>query len=289
MILKHYLFRAAKDPLNFIMLILFPLVMVAVFITTSTHGVPFDLREYNGFCLQASGMLAFNVLFFQYFCGMIVTDYLYSEFRTDMRWRIMATPKPFSHFILSAVGASIIISAINGAVVLTAARFLFNAYFNIPVTIISLIGLSIFVTLFGVLCFLLFPKKSTTTAVIMVFAFSQMVALNFSLISMAPFGELGIDSLLPIGAASNAINYASGTLFSLNTPEIYIENAIAQYGPAYADSIIARVEAIDSIWELGYNMFGSDMRLAFVNLGILAGLIATVLIAVIVVGKVRKI
>jgi len=263
MILKHYLLRTAKDPLNFVMLILFPFVMLAIFITTSVQGVPFELRDVNGFCLQASGMLAFNVLFFQYFGGMLVTDFLYAEFRTDMRWRLMATPKSINTFILSAIGASMIIGAINGAIVLIAARFIFNAYFNIPFTIIALAGMSIFVTLFGVLCFMFFPKKGTTTAVIMVFAFAQMLALNFNLIPMAPFGEIGAASFLPLIAASNAINYTSGMWAQSIDPDLGFAG--------------------------GFTLLGTDMNMALIHLGILGGLIVVALVAVLVVGRVRKI
>lgn len=289
MILKHYLVRTAKDPLNFGMLIAFPFVMLAIFISTSTQGVPFELRQLNGFCIQASGMLAFNVLFFQYFGGMLVTDYLYSELRTDMRWRLMATPKPLNNYIFSAIGASIVIGAINGAIVLIAARFIFDAYFNIPVTIIALVGMSIFVTLFGVLCFLIFPKKGTTTAVIMVFAFAQMLALNFGMIDMPAFGEIGLASFLPLGAASAAMNYSSGMWVSLFTPETYIENAIATYGVEYAATLAERVQSIGSLWELGFTQFGIDMTRAYTHLAILGGLIVVTLVVVLIVGKVRKI
>lgn len=263
MILKHYLIRTLKDPMNFVMLILFPFVMLTIFITTSRGIVPFELREYNGFCLQATGMLAFNVLFFQYFGGMLVTDFLYLEFRTDMRWRLMAVPKSFKSFVLAAIGASIIVGAINGAVVLVAARYIFNAYFNIPITIIALMGMSIFVTLFGVLCFQIFPKKGTTTAVIMVFAFSQMLALNFGMIPAPEIGEIGVISFLPIGAASRAMDYASGMMATFNNPELRFEG--------------------------GMTMLGADMSASFTHLGILGGFIAAALIAVLIVGRVRKI
>ncbi|MCL2427128.1 MAG: hypothetical protein FWD05_12430 [Oscillospiraceae bacterium] len=263
MILKHYLSRIAKDPINFLMLILFPLVMLTIFITTSIQGVPFELRSYNGFCIQATSMLAFNVLFFQYFGGMIVTDFLYSEFRTDIRWRLMATPKSLKSFILSAIGASIIIGAINGAIVLVVARFVFNAYFNIPITVIALLGMSAFVTLFGVLCFQIFPKKGTTTAVIMVFAFAQMLAINFGMIPAPELGEIGVVNFLPLGAASMAMNYAGGMMITLNNPELG--------------------------FEAGITMFGVDMNMVLINLGILGGLIVAALAAVIIVGRKRKI
>jgi len=263
MILKHYLYRTAKDPLNFIMLILFPFVMLSIFIASNRAGLPFELRAFGNYCLQATNMLAFNVLFFQYFCGMIVTDFLYLEFRTDMRWRLMATPKPFRSYVLSAIGASIVVSIINGVIVLTAARFIFNAYFNIPITIAALLGLSIFVTLFGVLCFMVFPKKGTTTAVIMVFAFAQMLALNFGMIPLPGFGEVGVGSFLPLIAATRAMQHADGMMFIFSNPEVG--------------------------WEGGVTMLGTDMGTTFAHLGILAGLVAVVLVAVIIVGKRRKI
>jgi len=283
MILKHYLIRTAKDPMNFLMLILFPFVLTSVFITTSIMGVDFGLRSYNGFCLIATGMLAFNVLFFQYFGGMLVTDYLYFEFRTDMRWRLMATPKPLRSFILAAIGASIVIGAVNGAIVLVAARFIFNTYFNIPITIIALMGMSVFVTLFGVLCFQLFPKKGTTTAVIMVFAFAQMFGLNFGMIPNPELGELGIASFLPLGAASMAMNYASGMIATINSPEMYVELHGA------TDAVVARLEGMETAWERGFTLWGQDMSMAYTHLGILGGLIAVALIAVVIIGKVRKI
>ena len=263
MILKHYLLRTVKDPLNLGMLILFPLAMIFVFTFTATSQIDEVFRTINGYCVIATGNLMFNVFFFQYFSGMIVTDFLYNEFRTDMRWRLMATPKSFNSFIFAAIGASIIVSFFNGAVVFVFARFVLNAYFDIVMTSLALIVLATFVTLFGVMCFLIFPKKGTTTAVIMVFAFAQMLMLNFNMIPFPEFGEIGPASFLPVVAAARVAEYAGDMSVRLINPEIG--------------------------WEAGFDMLGYDMRASFTSLGILVGLTVIVGIVVLVLGRKRKI
>jgi len=193
---------------------------------------------------------------------MLVSDYLYRDFRSDMRWRLMASPQPFSRFVISAIVSSIFVSMINGTLVLTAARFIFDAYFNIPMMIAVLLGMSVFVTLFGVLLFMICQKKGTSTAVIMVFAFAQMLMINFGMITFPPPGEIGIANFLPIVAGTRALEYASGMRVELH-PELS--------------------------WLGGFTELGTDMPMAFANLGILAALVALALVAVIIVGRKRKI
>jgi len=262
MILKHYLLRTIKDPMNLVMLILFPIAMISIFTVTSTTIIPAELRTLNGFDIVGTNNLLFNALFFQFFCGMIVTDFLYYEFRTDMRWRLMATPKPLSRFIISAIVASIIISIINGVVVLSFGRFVFNAYFNIPMMMIVLLTTAIFVTLVGVLCFLVFPKKGTTTAVIMVVAFAQMLVLNFNMLTVAS-DRFAIGNFLPVIAGVLALDFSGGMMIQ------FIDPAIA--------------------WEGGFTELGRDMSRAFAHLAILAGWAVVTGIAVAILGRKRKI
>jgi len=267
MIFRNYFMRVVKDPLNFGMLIAFPLVMITVFITATTtgdNGVPFYLRAFNEtYCLVATGNLLFNAMFFQYFAGMIVTDFLYLDFRSDMRWRLMASPKKFTSFIFSAIMASIAVAALNGVVVVAFTRLVFNAYFPILMTIVAISGMAIFVTLFGVLCFLLIPNKGTTTATIMVFAFAQMLAFNFNLLPFPEINSIGVASFLPIVAAVRSIDHFGNMMFEFNNPDIG--------------------------WVGGITMLESYNSTAFIHLGILGGLVAVTLIAVLIVGRKRKI
>jgi len=263
MILKNYLLRTVKDPLNFGMLIVFPIVMITIFITTSRADIPAELRLIGGYCTVATNMLFFNALFFQYFCGLIVTDFLYLDFRSDMRWRLMASPQPFRKFIFSAIIASIIVSMVNGAIVLTFGRFVFDAYINVPMMVTVLLGMGIFTTLLGVLFFLIFPKKGTTTAAVMIFAFAQMLALNFNMISIPGVGEVGVAFLLPLVAAVRVLEYTGGMVIQFNDPDLG--------------------------WLGGFTRLDTDFSMALVPLGFLAGLVVAVLIAVIIVGRKRRI
>jgi len=200
-----------KDPMNFIMLILFPIVMISV--TTLSGNVEGTDHIRNGFDLFATSQTTFNALFFQFFCAMIVTDLLYLEFRSDMRWRIMATPIPFSRFVRAGIIASIIVSIINGALVFSFGRFVLNAHLhNLFISSITLLTLAMFLTFLGVLLFMLIPNKSTTTAIIMVFAFAQLLPVQFNMISIE-LGSVGIASFLPVVAANNAMMY-SGIMIS---------------------------------------------------------------------------
>jgi len=117
--------------------------------------------------------------------------------------------------------------------------------------------------LVGVLFFLIFPKKGTTTAAIMIFAFAQMVILNFNMIPLPQFGEMAPASFFPIVAGTNAISNAGDKLFRFVDPDL--------------------------AWEGGIELLGTDMSSAYAHVGILAGLTIAVLIAVIIVGRKRKI
>jgi len=251
--------RTLKDPLNFIMLIAFPLAMVSIMVAAFNAELPASV-EYllGGFNPSATGNLTFNAIFFLFFSGMIVTDYLYAEFRSDMRWRLMATPKRFSSFVSAAIIASMIVTLINAVIVLTFGRFVLNAHLhNIFITGATVFVMAIFVTLFGVLIFLLVPKKSTCTAVMMAFAFIQMLPIQFGILDIER-GVIGIANFVPVVAAVQALQY-SGTKV-LN----------------FEDGAVV-------------GLFEPDMNRALIHLGIVVGYTVVLGIAVAVLGKVRKI
>ena len=260
MILAHYVLRTIKDRMNFIMGIAFPSVMILI-MTMAANANTNGLNIIDGFNISATTNTTFNAIFFMFFGGMWVTDFLYLEFRSDLRWRLMAAPVPFRKFVLGAIGASMIITAMNTVVVLLFGRFILDAYLhNIFVTSATLILLAVFVTMFGVLCFLLIPKKSTTTAILLASAFVQLLPLQFGMISLDR-GVISAGSFLPVGAAIQAVVHA-GTMM------------LEFLGTGLADGVV-RLEA--------------DMTTAFIHLGILAGYTALAAIAVAVVGRTRKI
>jgi len=257
MILKTYIIRTLKDPINLVMLILFPIAMVSVMTFAANASVEGYHHIFNGFNLFATGNTSFNAVFFQFFCGLIVTDTLYLEFRSDMRWRLMATPNHFSKFIISAIISSILVSILNGAVILGFGRFVLNAHLhNIFITSATLIIMSIFVTLIGVLCFMIFPKKATTTAIMFVFAFAQMLPLQFGMLSIES-GTVTPVSFLPVIAANNALVHSG--------------------------------QALSTFVEGNRVMLDTDIRTSLIHLAILLGYTLITGIAVAFVGRRRPI
>ena len=260
MILAHYVLRSIKDRLNFIMCIAFPSVMITI-MTMAANANAGGLNIIDGINSSATSNTTFNAIFFMFFSAMIVTDYLYAEFRSDLRWRLMAAPVHFRKFIFSAIGASMIVTAINTTVVMLFGRFALGAYLhNIFVTSATLILLAVFVTFIGVLCFMLIPKKSTSNAILMAFAFAQLLPIQFGMLNIER-GVIGVGSFLPVGAAVQAVTYAGTMMLDF-------------LGAGFADGVV-RLEA--------------DMRMALIHLGIVAGYAALAGIAVAIVGRTRKI
>ena len=260
MILAHYVLRSVKDRLNFLMCIAFPSVMITI-MTMAGNANADGLNIIDGYNLSATNNATFNAIFFMFFSAMIVTDYLYTEFRSDLRWRLMAAPVRFRKFIISAIGASMIVTAINTTIVMLFGRFALNAYLhNIFVTSATLVLLAVFVTFIGVLCFMLVPKKSTSNAILMAFAFAQMLPLQFGMLSIER-GVIGVASFIPVMAAVQAVTYAGTMMLDF-------------LGTGFADGVV-RVDA--------------DMTMALTHLGIVAGYAALAAIAVAIAGRTRKI
>jgi len=258
MILKTYIIRTLKDPINLVMLILFPIVLISVMTFTANANVEGYNHIINGFNRFATSNVTFNAIFFQFFCGMIVTDTLYLEFRSDMRWRLMAVPKPFSRFIMSAIASSIFVSILNGAAILIFGRFVLNAHLhNLVITSVTLITAAVFLTLLGVLLFMIIPKKGTTTAIMFAFAFGQMLPLQFGMFNFEA-DAIGVGSFLPVMAGVRAMEH-SGVMMA-----------------GFADGNFV-------------GMIDTDMRMALIHLGILAGYMIVTGIAVIIVGRRRPI
>jgi len=258
MILKTYIIRTLKDPLNLIMLILFPIAMISVMTFAANANVEGYDHITNGFNRFATGNLTFNVVFFQFFCGMIVTDYLYLDFRSDMRWRLMATPKPFNRFLFSAIASSTFVSILNGAIILAFGRFALSAHLhNLLITGATLIILAVFLTMLGVLCFMFFPKKGTTTAVIMAFAFAQMLPIQFGMLRIEP-DVIGAASFMPVVAGVRAMQHSGVMMAEFSDGEFI-------------------------------GMLDADMQMALIHLGILAGFMVVTAIVVAIMGRRRPI
>jgi len=257
MIFTHYLKRIYRDKLTTIMLILFPIAISAVMTIASNANVGENfIHIVDGYNIFATNNFFFQVIFFQFFGAQLLTDYLYLDFRSDMRWRLKSTPKSLNSYIMGAIVASFFVNMLNSAIILGVGYFVFDAHVgNLLITAGTLALLAIFLTFVGILLFMLVPKKSTTTAIIMAFAFAQFIIVQFTgVFNNIDISQLGAWSFIPIGTGVAAISYL--------TPVIWVEEAMTN---------------------------AESMRMALTHMGILAGYAAVAGIAALIIGRKRPI
>ncbi|MCL1787432.1 MAG: ABC transporter permease [Defluviitaleaceae bacterium] len=257
LILKNYLLRAYRDKTTIIMMLIFPCVLIAImtFVANSNaEGTYHIIEGYNRF---ATSNLLMNVLLFQFLSGLYLTDFMYADFRSDMRWRLLAAPASLGKYVFNACIANVIIALVNSAVILVFGYFVLDAHLsNFIMVAAPLFTFALFLTLLGMLLFMLIPKKSTTTALFFALAFGQILPFQFGLLTITG-GTLGFGNFLPIVAALNAIEYASNIRFGFADGSFYTASA--------------------------------DMRGALIHLGILAGYTLIAALAVIIVGRKKPI
>ncbi|MCL2501486.1 MAG: hypothetical protein FWE90_14285 [Defluviitaleaceae bacterium] len=212
MIVRHYFKRTAMDPIGVGAYIVFPLVLVTLMVVTSNYLVEGYSHLINGRNLNHSFNIIVNMLIFQLMGSLIVIDYLFEDLRGDMRWRLLATPKPIVSFAFANMVASIAFSFISGGLLILSGAFVFNAYLhNVWVLIAVLVLMATLSQLAGVLFFMLCKKRATANTLGVVFCWGN--ALLSGLIFNIGFGEqlsrLG-RLFTPFGWAWRAIMFSGG-------------------------------------------------------------------------------
>jgi hypothetical protein len=257
LILKNYLIRAYRDKTTWIMMLIFPCVLIAIMTFVANTNAEGDFHIINGYNLFATETLVINVLLFQFLSGLYLTDFMYADFRSDMRWRLLAAPASLGKYVFNACIVNIIVAVVNSSVVLAFGYFVLNAHLgNLLMVAAALFTVALFITFLGMLLFMLIPKKSTTTALFFVIAFGQMLPLQFGIITLER-GVLNIGNFIPLVAAFNAINYSSEMVVT------------------FMGGVITPLD--------------TDMTAALIHLGILAGYALIAALAVIIVGRKKPI
>jgi len=252
MIFKHYLIRICKEPIGLVCLILLPVAIASLFSFINNTAIEGYRHIVNGFNMSATFQTMSMMVMFQFFCAGIVVDFMYTDLRSDMRWRLLASPQPLRKFIFANIYASIIFSIFSGLIIIVVGMLAFNVYLStIWVTLTTLVVLAVSLTLLGTLLFLLIPNKRTAEAITFVLAFGQTLPLNF----------------LPL--ENNAIRF----IFERCTPFAFAFNAILYSGDT-------RTWLINPIY--------MDMGRSMMNLGFLVAFGVIIGIAVLIVSRKRS-
>jgi len=252
MVFKHYLIRICKEPIGLVCLILLPVAIASLFSFINNANIEDYRHIVNGHNMSATLQTMMNMVMFQFFCAGVVVDFMYTDLRSDMRWRLLASPQPLRKFIFANIYASIIFSIISGLIILAVGMIVFNVYLGtIWVTLTTLVVLAVSLTLFGTLLFLLIPNKRTAEAITFALAFGQTLPLNF------------------ISFDNTALRF----IFERSTPYAFAFNAIIYSGTAR---------------EWFINPVYMDMGRAMMNLGLLVAFGVIVGIAVLIVSRKRS-
>ncbi|MCL1863807.1 MAG: ABC transporter permease [Defluviitaleaceae bacterium] len=262
--IKHYLNRVLRDKIMLFVYGLLPLAISGLNYMIFSANTQGDAHMLNGYNVIASSIVMSILILFQIFSSSTIIDYLHADVMGGRRWRLMAAPRSFFHYIFAATIAAVIFSMVSGAVLLVVSYFLFNVYmFNLGVVFIVMLILSFMAQMFGILLFIFFKKKSTTEAIIMVSGFAMQIFAG-RLIMGFSLGE-SVDRF-----------------FQHYTPYTLGLNAIFYSGTFAAEP---GSETFQILTDIG--LVNLDMGRAFINIGILVAISVILTAAVYMVQRRR--
>lgn len=257
--LKNYFYRSVKSPVNLAVYLVLPAIIIALNIMIMNNNMEGDLHIVNGNNLMASGIVIQILVMFQMFGTSLVYDLLYQDFRSDMRWRLLAAPKSLNSYLRANLISAFILNMVIGTVLVTVGHFAFSAYlFNIPMLIATMAVTSAFTMAVGTIIFLVTEKKSAAEGLAHAMVWPQFIPLM-------------------MGLANEGI---METIFTRATPAALAMNAI--YFSA------SPIETRVAIPMIGSAITDVDMTRAFTDLGILAGVTVVVWIVAAIIGKTKK-
>lgn len=248
----HYLKRAATEPLTLVIFLLLPVAVITfqvIIMDSVTEGYYHIVQGYD---VQSTGFIIIIMLLFQIMCGTYTSDFVFWDFKSDRRWRLLATPISLNKYLFSAVAAGMLATLVSGFIILAVGYFAFNMYLgNIGMILAVMLVIALFSHLLGLFLSLFCKKRGTVDALIQLIAWGMIILSGYFLIS--------ID--LPL----------VGDFFSTyGTPYVAAISAIFEsmsvYEPEIGEAIIIR----------------GDMSQAFLYFGILAGMTAVMAVATII-------
>lgn len=251
LIFKHYLRRALKEPIGFAVGTGLPTVLILIISFVMMKQVPDeDMYMWNGYNVIATPIAVLFMTGFQFFGGNVLLDYIYEDFRGDRRWRMLSMPVKTMDYVVGILMASCFFGMIQGGLIIGVSTMVLDVYWGNPFILVgTLFACSALAQLLYMLLFLLIPKKGTieiiTQVVIQVMIFSSGLISTFE------------------------VDLEQG-----NT--VVKEAAFEQYGTPIS---LARNAILDS------GFIGGNMDNALLSLGLLYGVLAIFIIAVVVCGK----
>jgi len=221
MIVLHYMKRMLRDPKEIALLLAIPIGLIIL--NTLIVGGDFEAETglyLAGYRILPSFLAPAFLLSFQFFNGFFMFSFLYKDFRSGMRWRLLAAPCPVRAFIFPAFIANWIFSIALGVVYVLVTAVALNVYWgNLFILAAVLVVIALMSTVVACLIFLFTNKFSQANALGYIVSFGLMVLSGF-MIPLQMFGDnavirflLNYGTPLSLGQASIISSGALGTIF----------------------------------------------------------------------------
>ena len=225
-ILRNYLFRFSKEPLGLMVYLALPLGIILVNVLIFSANA--DAIIVDGYDVAASQISTIMMVMFQFFGSGYIIDAIYSDFRSDMRWRLYSTPASQNKFFFTAAAASWILTALQGFIIVGITTLFFNAYWGHPgIMILTVVLLSAVSQVISVILTLLTDKKRTTEAISMIIIFGMNIVGGMFMIQIpGEAGEFLARLYLPMRLGFNAIIH-SGFMGSGVSQSLYYLGILA--------------------------------------------------------------
>lgn len=187
LIFKHYFKRALSNLLDMALVLGIPLGFI-ILQGTIADGLTIEALQLGGYNIGASINGINMILGFQFFGTWLVFQFLFQDFKSDMRFRLGASPWNITKFVAPAVIAGWIYSVVMGIIVIIISSLIFPMYWGNLLIFASVFLLtSIIGSLICILLFFFAPNLSTASTLhyVICFGFMGLSMLWFNI----PFEE----------------------------------------------------------------------------------------------------
>jgi len=162
----------------------------------------------DGYNIVASSSGIVITMVFQFFGSSLVIDFLYKDLRGDMRWRLFAAPVSVNTHVFAGLLASMIFLVFSSVLLLGFGVVFYDAYlFNRFILAATLLVTSFYAQLFGMLLFLIVPKKAAAELFIMASAFAMAIGggLMIGELNLGRVGNFIFQHVTPLALAIRAV------------------------------------------------------------------------------------
>ncbi|MCL1883251.1 MAG: hypothetical protein FWF81_05800 [Defluviitaleaceae bacterium] len=219
-ILKHYIKRAFLDPIGVLVFVLMPIIFITVM-----YLLNMDIEGYyhivNGYNTVSTGNVIANMLVFQFMGGTYIIDYVYLDFKSDRRWRLLSA-QSLNKYLLYALAACVMFSMVSSLIVLGVGYFFLNAYVgNIIMILAVVLCVALFGQLLGIFLSLFVKKKSTCEGILMASVWIMFILSGFMFgIEIPVFGGFMQDYGTPAAVAIHAIFQSGLPALGVSEPDM---------------------------------------------------------------------